>query len=194
MIVDISFYQRDALIVAPELLGCYLVTEKQEGTTIVRIVEVEVYLQDDKAAHSYRGETERTRALFGDGGHAYIYFTYGMHYCFNIATSVKGRGEGILIRAGEPVEGIEIMRQRRGKHNQIDLANGPAKLVQALGITKSDYGHDMSTGNLYVLSKDHFGPPERFAIVTTTRVGISEDKDLPYRFYIEGNPFVSRTK
>jgi DNA-3-methyladenine glycosylase len=133
-----SFFEQDVETVAVGLLGCELVHSNSQGITSGIIVETECYSQDDAASHSYRGKTERTRVMFGPGGYAYIYFTYGMHYCFNVVSGRAGHGQGVLIRALEPKQGIELMQKRRNKEKVHELANGPAKLVQAMGITKAD--------------------------------------------------------
>lgn len=197
MILSTSFFQQPTRILAQSLLGTYLVHETKEGKTIGKIVETEAYLgSSDPASHTYRGETIRNRAMFGEPGHAYIYFTYGMYYCFNITSAPKGIGEGILIRALEPIEGIEIMEQRRSARSKTKLspktlANGPAKLVIAMGITKALYGHKLTEKPLYLLSSDHFSVINEPEIITTTRIGISVAEEMPLRFYIKGNPFVS---
>jgi DNA-3-methyladenine glycosylase len=182
-----TFFAREALVLAPALLGCELVHETAEGTASGIIVETECYSQEDAASHSYRGETERTKAMFGPGGHAYIYFTYGMHYCFNVVSGPAGRGQGVLIRAIEPKTGIELMRKRRGKEDIQQLANGPAKLVQALNITKNDYGRSLLEKPLYI--KDRLSPPE---IAAGPRIGIKQAIDKPWRFWVKDSKFVSR--
>jgi DNA-3-methyladenine glycosylase len=195
-VVERSFYSRDATTVAKELLGQILVHQTEQGRVSGRIVETEAYLgADDAAAHSYRGETPRTKVMFGEAGHAYVYFTYGMHYCFNVVAHEVGVGQAVLIRALEPLEGIEIMEANRKQTDLRNLCSGPAKLVQALGITKKHNGHDLTEPPLWIeASKDT--PWARSIldsnIVTTTRIGISQAADLPLRFYIAGNSFVSR--
>jgi DNA-3-methyladenine glycosylase len=183
-----SFFQQNATKLAPALLGCRLIHETPAGTTVGIIVETEAYSQEDAASHSYNGETARTKAMFGEGGHAYIYFTYGMHYCFNVVSGPKGHGQGVLIRALEPVERIDLMKQRRNKAEDRDLCNGPAKLVQAMGITKADYGKPLFEGNLYIEPAIRKNIP----ISSGPRIGISKEKDKPWRFWITGNPFVSK--
>ncbi len=183
-----SFFEQYVEAVAKGLLGCELVHRTSEGVTSGIIVEVECYDQDDAASHSYRGQTERTRVMWGPGGYAYVYSTYGMHYCFNVVSGPDGRGEAVLIRALEPRAGIELMCQRRKKQDTDELTNGPAKLVQAMGITKADYGRPLFAGNLYVKPRlDSVS-----AIARGPRIGIKQAVATPWRFWIEGNPCVSK--
>ncbi|MBP8676694.1 MAG: DNA-3-methyladenine glycosylase [Methanoculleus sp.] len=183
-----SFYERDTVAVARDLLGCLLIHQEKAGTAAGRIVEVEAYLRDDPAAHSYRGMTERNRAMFGPAGHAYVYRIYGLHTCVNVVTGAEGRGEAVLIRALEPVAGIGLMQARRGRDDLISLANGPGKLTEALGITIDLDGASLSCGPLWI------DPPTTPVeeIVQTTRVGITKAADLPLRFYLKGSRYLSR--
>lgn len=181
------FFQKDAVELAQDLLGCILVHEANEGVTSGTIVETEAYSQEDAASHSYKGETERTKAMFGPAGHAYIYFTYGMHYCFNVVSGEVGHGQGVLIRALEPVSGVDLMQRRRGR--ETDLCNGPAKLVQAMGITKADYGKSLFDSNLYI--KPRQAKP---AISQGPRIGITQAVDVPWRFWVTDNPHVSKLR
>lgn len=173
---------------AKALLGCELVHESSEGTAAGIIVETESYHETDEASHSYKYRSGRSKVMFGPPGHVYVYFTYGMHWCFNVVAEKEGVGAAVLIRALEPTQGIELMRKRRAKENIHDLCSGPAKLVQALGITKADYGKLLYGGNLYVMKprlknvRISFGP----------RIGISKAKDKPWRFWIKDNPFISK--
>ena len=180
-----QFYERPAPELARALLGCLLMHDSPEGRTAGIIIETEAYDQDDAARHSYNGETLRTKAMFGPAGHIYIYFTYGMHYCFNVVSGQPGHGQGVLIRALEPVEGIEIMQKRRGREH--DLANGPAKLVQAMGITKADYGKPLFEGDIYISERSGPAP----VIMSGPRIGIKKAVDVPWRFWVDGNPNVS---
>lgn len=177
----------DGLSGAKNLLGWKLVHETSEGITGGYIVETEAYNQDDPASHAYGGPTPRNEAMFEEAGTIYVYFTYGMHYCVNIVAGPKGRGEGVLIRALEPVEGIELMRKRRGVEVDLMLTNGPAKLVQAMGITKELNGATINTGSLKLVPG--FKPKE---IVQTTRIGINKAVDQSWRFYVKDNLFVSK--
>ena len=176
---------------AAGLLGCLLVRDWPDGTrSAVRIVETEAYDQNDPASHTYHGRSERNRAMFGPAGHAYVYFTYGMHYCVNVTAGADGFGCGVLIRAGEPVEGIEHMRALRGGRTGVELTNGPAKLCQALAIDKSLYGHDLNNPPL-CLVRASLREGERIA--RTPRIGISKATDRDRRLIIMGNPFVSKS-
>ena len=174
-----SFYARDTVTVARELLGKLLVHGKVAG----RIVEVEAYLgAGDLAAHSARGVTPRTRVIFGPPGHAYVYFIYGMYECLNIVAEPDGVPGCVLIRALEPVSGIEQMRLRRPRAKRDEeLTNGPGKLTLAMAIDRSHYGVDLTTGDLTVQKDDY--PVVK--IVTTTRIGIRQSADLPLRFLFD---------
>lgn len=177
-----SFFDKSTTEIAKNLLGCKLIYGKTSGM----IVETEAYLFDDKASHSFSGETKRNAPMFGKPGTVYIYFTYGMHFCFNVVTNKKGVGEAVLIRALEPVEGIEIMKKRRGTENLKNLCNGPAKLVQALGIKKEMNGASLLKGNLRI---DRFRKIKE--IVSTERIGISKGKELKLRFLAKNSSFTS---
>lgn len=177
-----------AIIAARDLLGCKLIHETLDGLTSGLIVETEAYSSDDPASHTYHGQTERNAVMFGPPGHAYIYFTYGMHYCFNVVAGPAGSGQGVLIRALEPVDGIELMKKRRGRDNTQQLMNGPAKLVQAMGISKQDYGTNLLNGGKLRLEVGT--KPE--SITESIRVGIKQGVEKPWRFYVTNNPFVSR--
>jgi DNA-3-methyladenine glycosylase len=175
--------------VAPHLLGCHLVRELDGRRLVGRIVEVEAYDQSDAASHSYRGRTPRTDIMFGPPGHLYVYFTYGMHYCCNVVTGPPGQGAAVLIRALEPLEGDTVMSHNRGGLTGQQLTNGPAKLCQALAIDKALNGHDLHLSPLR-LELPSALPPEQ--IIQTKRVGISRATEVPWRFYLKDNPFVSR--
>lgn len=174
---------------AKYLLGCEIVRTLENGEVLrVKIVETESYHQKDPASHTFRGKSERNRAMFGPAAHAYIYFTYGMHWCFNVTAEPKGYGAGILIRAAEPLEGLETMKQNRPMQKGNNLTNGPAKLAQSLAIDKSLYGHDLLEAPLQI-----YEPEDRdFNITETTRIGISQAKNEIARFYIADNRFVSK--
>lgn len=182
-----AFFERPSETVAEELLGCVLVHETPDGKCKGIIVETEAYHENDPASHCYTGRTERNRAMFGPPGRAYIYFTYGMHHCFNIVTGPDGRGEAVLVRALEPADGIGLMRKRRGKEDIRELCSGPAKLVQAMGITKAQYGQDLTEGSLRVEE----GMPDG-SIIKRPRIGIRKAAEEKLRFYIQGNRFVSK--
>ena len=189
--LESSFFLQDTITVAQQLLGKSLIHQTQNGLIGGIIVETEAYLgKNDPASHAYTKETLRNRALFGEPGHAYIYFTYGMYYCFNVSTAPIGVGEGVLIRALEPVAGINFMKHNRPISKDLkSLCNGPAKLVQALGITKELYGVDLLTSDLRICQNKLNTKSD---IVITTRIGIKEVQKLPLRFYIKNNIFVSK--
>lgn len=180
-----------AEIVAPRLLGCELVMQTDDGQTLRgRIVETEAYDQSDAASHSYKGRTPRTDVMFGPPGHLYVYFTYGMHYCCNVVTGPEGHGSAVLIRAIEPLEGESIMRQNRGGKTGAGITNGPAKLCQALRIDRSWNGHDLTKQPLRLVLGEPVPPPD---IVQTVRVGITQARDIPWRWYLRRNPYVSKS-
>ncbi len=186
--MSLAFLDAPAYEVASHLLGCELEREIDGRIIRVRIVETEAYDQTDVASHSYRGETERTRVMFGEYGHLYVYFTYGMHYCANIVTGPQGYGAGVLIRAVEPIEGSDVIEKRRNKTG-VAATNGPAKLCQALDIDKRMNGHDLRTGELRLMQRERLPAA---AVIQTTRIGISRGKDVLWRFYIKNNPYVSK--
>jgi len=182
-----GFYARPAIEVARDCLGKILV----HGKTAGRIVEVEAYLGvGDRAAHSWRGVTERTRVIFGEPGHAYVYFIYGMYECLNIVAEPEGQAGCVLIRALEPIAGIPTMRRRRPKAKGVeDLASGPGKLTLAMGITRKLNGADLTKSALHVRRlKDE----PSLQVDVTPRIGITHCADWPLRFLIANNRFVSR--
>jgi DNA-3-methyladenine glycosylase len=177
---------------APRLLGCNLVKHTPEGQIKVRIVETEAYHQEDPASHSFRGKTPRTWPMFEAGGRLYVYFTYGMHYCLNIVVGQKGVGEAVLIRAAEQVDGVEIMQANRGIRDIKNLCSGPGKLTQALGILDNSLsGKKLARSSILLELPDI--PVRKKDIVTAPRIGIKQAIDLPWRFYIRDNPYVSRS-
>jgi DNA-3-methyladenine glycosylase len=195
MILQRSFYQQDALTVAKQLLGKILVHESKEGTTAGRIVETEAYLgPEDRAAHSSEGRrTARNEVMFGQKGHAYVYFIYGLYYCFNItAGNVPGKPEAVLVRAIEPVEGEEIMAKRRGaKVKASNLTNGPSKLCMAMEISKTQNKTGLTAPPLYI---EDAALVAQKNIVKTNRVGVDYSgtwKNKPWRFYIKENKYIS---
>ncbi len=187
MILRRGFYARGTVGVARDLLGKILM----HGDVAGKIVETEAYLGgDDLASHSARGITDRTRVIFGPPGHAYVYFIYGMYECLNLVAEPDGKPGCVLIRALEPVAGIEVMQRRRpGAHKLGDLTSGPGRLTLALGITRALNGADVTRGPLTVHTAAH---EEAFQIEVTPRIGIRHCADWPLRFVIKGNPFVSR--
>lgn len=185
----LDFFERGTEDVARALLGTWLVHDSPEGRTVGRIVETEAYLgRLDPASHAYRGPSARNRAMFGPAGHAYVYFIYGMHHCLNVVTAREGVGEAVLLRALEPLEGIDLMEARRGTRSLRALCSGPAKLVSAMGVTRAHDGADLRSGPLRLVAAEK--PPER--VRCGPRVGITKAADLPLRFHLEGSPFVSR--
>ncbi len=182
-----NYLDKDATAVARLLLGAYLVREIDGQIVRVKIVETESYDQTDAASHSYKGKTARTETMFGSSGHAYVYFTYGMHYCLNVVTGEKDYGSGVLIRAVEPVENIELLEKRRGKIG-VQVTNGPAKLCYALGVDLKLKGHDLRKMPLKLEAGDRIPDNQ---IVVATRIGISKEKEALRRFYIRDNNYVS---
>jgi DNA-3-methyladenine glycosylase len=185
------FYTRETLAVAEELLGKELVRHMDDGRLTGRIVEVEAYLgNNDPGSHAHRGITPRNRLMFGKGGFAYIYFTYGMHYCFNAVTEKQNVPGAVLIRALEPTMGLETMVKNRGDKNVFNLTSGPAKLTKALNITKEQNGLDLTKrGELFISDSN---VEDNFEVVSTKRVGLNAGVDKPWRFYIKNSQFVSR--
>lgn len=184
-----SFFQQPTIEVARGLLGKVLTHQTAEGSTAGRIVEVEAYLScDDPACHASRGKTARNAAMFGPAGTAYVYLIYGMYYCFNVVTGPEEEGEAVLVRALEPLLKLELMATRRGTDDVRQLASGPGKLCQALAISRKQDGLDLTSSPL-MLTDDGYMADN---IITATRIGISVAVNLPLRFYVAGNPYVSR--
>lgn len=189
-----AFYDRDPRLVGPDLLGKVLVRRHPRRLLVGRIVEVEAYLgADDPAAHAYAGRTLRNAVLFGPPGYAYVYFIYGNHYCLNVSCLPDGMPGGILFRALEPVEGIEEMFRLRGIAPPADLrrlTSGPGRLAAALGITRQrDNGKDLTEAQSDLYIAEDGSPPPR--VVITKRVGISRATEMPLRYVVAGNQFVS---
>lgn len=174
---------------APRLLGALFVMETNMGPLTGRIVETEAYAQTDAASHSYKGRTPRTDVMFGSAGHLYVYFTYGMHYCCNVVTGPVGQGSAVLIRAVEPIEGVNIMTANRRGRGGLQLTNGPAKLCQAFGIDRAWNGHDLRVPPLQLILDEPLAAED---IIQTTRIGIAHAKEKLWRFYIRDNPYVSQ--
>jgi DNA-3-methyladenine glycosylase len=184
-----GFYRRDSRMVAKELLGKVLVRTVGGRQTRCRIVETEAYLgRGDPASHTSRGRTPRNAVMFGPPGRAYVYLNYGLHFLFNIVTEEEGEAGAVLIRALEPLYGIEAMMARRPVADIVALTNGPAKLTQALAINKRHNGRPIDSPELGVVD----GELSRFTVVEAPRVGISAGQDLHYRYYIGSNRFVSK--
>jgi DNA-3-methyladenine glycosylase len=181
-----------AIEAAPLLLGSILTRHTPEGSISIRIVETEAYHQDDPASHTYRGLTKRTAPMFEAGGRLYVYFTYGMHYCMNIVVGQQGIGEGVLLRAGEPIEGLELMRRNRNQTDIHMLASGPGRFAQAFGIRDTLLSGKTLTEAGFTLRLSSEAAPVQ-NIVSGPRVGIRHAVDNPWRFYLKDNPFVSGT-
>jgi DNA-3-methyladenine glycosylase len=191
-----DFYERETLHVAKDLLGKYLVHHTTDGITVGKIVEVEAYVGvNDAACHAYNGKyTKRTKIMFGRGGHAYVYLIYGVYYCMNIVTNQESCPEAVLIRALEPIDGLDIMQQRRTTDKKLNLCSGPGKLCAAMGISKAQNELDLCGETMYLLSGEMILPEH---IVTTPRINIDsakEAREYPWRFIIQDNPFVSKGK
>ena len=189
--LPVSFYARPTPVVARRLLGHLLVSDIGRRRTVGRIVETEAYLgTDDPASHGYRAHrSARNESLFAPPGTAYVYFTYGMHWCLNAVTERAGFPSAVLIRALEPLEGLPTMRRRRGGVPDRELCSGPAKLCQALGVTGREDGSALTRGRVRVLrdqSRHHY------AIMTTPRIGITRAVRWPLRFVIKDSPWASR--
>lgn len=188
--LDRSFLEGAANEVAARLLGCLLERELDGETVKVKIVETEAYDQTDVASHSYKGRTPRTDVMFGPSGHLYVYFTYGMHFCCNVVVGSEGHGAAVLIRAVEPLENTAVLERRRGMQG-VSVTNGPAKLCQALAIDRALNGHDLNMTPLRLIVQPAL---RQERIIQTTRIGLSRGKDVPWRYFIKDNPFVSRTQ
>ena len=194
--LDREFYCRNVLTVAKELLGKILIKKASGKYYAARIVEVEAYEgETDKASHSYNGETPRNKVMFNHGGFLYVYLSYGVHYCCNVVTGIEGKGSAVLIRAVEPIQGIEkMMLNRFGKRlldgrQKFNLTNGPGKVCQALSINLSNSGLDLTGNKVYIINKPKLKKSE---IGISKRIGISKSVELQWRFFIKDNPYLSR--
>jgi DNA-3-methyladenine glycosylase len=189
MILPQTYYSKPTVRVPRALLGQVLVHEAPQGIAAGRIVEVEAYLpKNDAGCHASRGRTPRNVPMFGPAGFAYVYFCYGNHYLFNVVTEKEGVPGAVLIRALEPVEGLELMVKRRGKFlpDDLGLTNGPGKLVQALGIERAHNQRSLFRKPLYLRAGER-----KEKIGVTTRIGLTQGADLPLRFFLEGNAYLS---
>lgn len=178
-----DFFARPVHEVAPELIGATLLVDGVGG----RIVEVEAYDQDDPASHSFRGPTARTAAMFGPPGHAYVYRSYGVHWCLNLVCAPDGRAEAALVRALEPTRGLDAMRERRGLEASRALCSGPGKLCRALGITRVHDGLALDEPPFEVLARE-----TEPALAIGPRIGITRAVEQPWRYGLAGSPFLSR--
>jgi DNA-3-methyladenine glycosylase len=191
-----SFYLRPTLTVARDLLGKFFVRKIRGNILVGKIVEVEAYLgEKDPASHAYRGKTKRNEVMFWEGGHLYVYFTYGMHFCSNVVTEKEGIGRAVLLRAVEPIEGIEAMKRNRkvqgSKGERMNLTNGPAKFCQAFSIQREENGIDLLGDEIFIAHGERM-PKSKIGI--STRIGINIAKGKKWRFFEKGNPFVSKKK
>jgi DNA-3-methyladenine glycosylase len=211
VLIPRNFFARPSVEVAPDLLGCVLEHETADGLVAVELTEVEAYAgRSDPASHAYRGKTARNAVMFGPPGHAYVYFTYGMHFCVNVVClGEEGNASAVLLRAGRVIDGDELARARRTRGTTAitprDLARGPARLCQALGIDRSQNGADMVSAGSPLRMLSGAGNPARSAllasgdghsatprrIVTGPRVGVSSAAEIPWRFWYDGDPTVS---
>jgi len=178
-----QFFARSVHEVAPELIGVTLLVDGVGGP----IVEVEAYDEDDPASHGFRGRTTRNAVMFGPAGFAYVYRSYGIHWCLNFVCGKPGRAEAVLIRALEPTHRLDVMRSRRGTDAERSLASGPGKLCQALGVTSAHYGLPLDEPPFGLLARP-VTPP----IATGPRIGITQATELPWRYGLEGSPYLSR--
>lgn len=189
------FYMQDTVRVSEKLLGCYLVRKIKDQTLIGRIVETEAYLGlKDSSCHSFNSKvTDRTKTMYLKGGHSYVYFTYGMYYCFNVVTKTEKEPEAVLIRALEPIAGFKEMKKNRKKEKLIELCSGPGKLCQAFNITKSLNAKNLIQDTEIYISQGKNNQEMEIG----TRIGLDLHKDSAYwplRFYIKDNPYVSSKK
>ncbi|WP_316168008.1 MULTISPECIES: DNA-3-methyladenine glycosylase [unclassified Bradyrhizobium] len=178
-----AFFAREVLAVAPELIGATFLVDGVGGT----IVEVEAYHHTDPAAHSFRGPTPRNQVMFGPPGFAYVYRSYGIHWCMNFVCEVEGSASAVLIRAIEPTFGIDEMRRRRGLEDVKALCSGPGKLTEAMGITIAHNGLALDA-----LPIELFARPEDVEVVTGVRIGITKAVELPWRFGLKSSRFLSK--
>lgn len=185
-----TFYLRSAVISAKELIGKYIIRKIGRKILSGIIVETEAYTgRNDPAAHSYNRKTPRNAVMFEEGGAAYVYFTYGNHFCFNAVTGKKNTPSAVLIRGVEPVKGIEIMKKNRGTDDMFSLTNGPGKFTKAFGIDRALDGVSLRGNRIYIAELT--GDNKKYHILKSKRIGITKNTDKLYRFYVKDNPFVS---
>ncbi|HEY9287336.1 MAG TPA: DNA-3-methyladenine glycosylase [Candidatus Dormibacteraeota bacterium] len=185
-----SFFAREPVGLARDLLGRILFYQAADGLIAGRIVETEAYTgMADPASHAFRGKTARNQVMFGKAGFAYVYFSYGMHYCLNVTAEKRGVAGAVLLRAMEPLGGIPIMRARGDHGPETRLLSGPGKIGRAFGLTLADNGRDLTRGPLGIAAGAPVGAE---SVVTATRIGISRARELPYRFFVKGSRAVSR--
>lgn len=193
-----DFYNRNVLIVAKELLGKIFTSCDRESGKILRakIVEVEAYDGSiDEAAHTFGGETERNKVMFFEGGHLYVYFIYGIHYCANVVAGSANEGTAVLLRGMEPIDGIDVFALRRfgitniEERHKLNLLNGPAKICQAFALDRGYNGTSLLENDIFINNSEKRSKSE---IVTTTRIGIKKSVDLPWRFYLKNSQYISK--
>ncbi len=181
-----AFFERMPAVVAPDLLGKLI---RRDDGRLARLVEVEAYAQDDPAAHTFRGKTARNQSMFGPPGHLYVYFSYGVHWCANLVCGPEGYGAGVLLRAAEPLEGIQQMRAARGRDALRELCSGPGRLAQAFAIDRALDGSEVTGGGVFTVLDDGSPAPD---LVACPRIGISKNADAPLRFLVAESRHVSR--
>jgi len=180
-----AFFARPPAEVAPQLLGKLL---RHRDGRLARLVEVEAYAQDDPAAHTFRGPTARNRSMFGPPGHLYVYFSYGVHWCANLVCEGEGFGAGVLLRAAEPLAGVEQMRHARGRESLRELCSGPGRLAQAFGIDRTLDGSDVTGSGVITVLADGYAPD----VLACPRIGLSKNAAAPLRFVVPGSGYLSR--
>jgi DNA-3-methyladenine glycosylase len=187
-----SFYIQGAVKLARNLIGKLINRKIGEVMLSGIIVEAEAYTgANDPASHAYVGRTKRNEVMFGEGGKAYVYFTYGNHYCFNVVAGSEGKAGAVLIRAVEPIQGIETMKIKRNTNDLYNLTNGPGKFAKAFGIDKSLYGSDLSGDVIFITEP---GEDRKFKVLSSKRIGIKKNTEKLYRFFMKDNPFVSGSR
>ena len=194
MKINHYFFRQDTVELARKLLGCLLVHRTSDGVAGGMIVEAEAYVGAvDKACHAYRNRSERTEIMYHDGGYAYVYLIYGMHYCFNVVTGPSGEGNAVLVRALEPVIGLDLMRKRRQTNQLQNLCSGPGKVCQALAVTKEQYGLDLCDPSCPLrLVRFRSIPDDRITSSPRINVAYAEEAAAwPWRFYVKDNMYVS---
>jgi DNA-3-methyladenine glycosylase len=186
-----SFLRRPSVELAPDLLGRDLVGRSPDGSTLrARIVETEAYEPGDPASHAFRGPTRRNAVMFGPPGHLYVYVAYGVHHCMNIVAAPEGVASAVLLRAAQPLDGLDTMAQRRGTERPRDLCRGPGRWAQAFGVDRALDGADVVVGDVIWLERGLAVPAD--AIVAGPRIGITLAARRPWRFCVAGSPFLSR--
>jgi DNA-3-methyladenine glycosylase len=191
-VLPVGFYDRPTEIVARDMLGAIMEARSPDGVTRARIVETEAYLgPHDAACHAAAGRTRRTEHLFGPPGRAYVYFIYGMYWCFNAVTRESGHGSAVLVRAAAPLDGLELMRRRRpAAKRDCDLTNGPGKLCNAMAIVGNMSGESLQKGSVVIRAGDDIDDKD---VVITPRIGITKAAEWPLRFFVRDDPCVSVT-